>query len=436
MKTQIIRILATVACVLGGFHVGQAQESCGGSPEGLMGCTDAGCTDCAEGFADEALCSDCNAGGLRRSLFHPHCACPRCRRWFGWVHVDYLLGWGKGRNVPAIATTSSAIDEGVLGQPTTETIYGGTAMGNGVGNGGRVDFGTWVGPNYDLGIGGRFFGFIADSDHLHAASDSSTLLAQPFFNAQLGIPDSRLIAASAPATPNQGSGTLNIDQETSAITAEAYLRMPVFEGSGVKVDVLGGYMYSRIRDNLSMVAFSQDLNGSFLQLGGVGSTRTIEDVFEAVNNFHGGSFGLQADFHRRRLTVSFLSKLAVGNMHEIVTIEGRQTNTTPAPSTNVVPSGTYALGTNFGQSTKDQIAYLPEAGLNLSYQLTPRVYVSAGYSFMYWSHVQLAGDAIDTTLNRSQFGGLPLFGPARPAFSFRDTDYWVQGINFGLGCNW
>lgn len=45
---------------------------------------------------------------------------------------------------------------------------------------------------------------------------------------------------------------------------------------------------------------------------------------------------------------------------------------------------------------------------------------------MYWKDVAWAGDQIDTRVNLSN----PLAQPP-PAFNFRNTDHWLQGLNFG-----
>jgi hypothetical protein len=57
-----------------------------------------------------------------------------------------------------------------------------------------------------------------------------------------------------------------------------------------------------------------------------------------------------------------------------------------------------------------------------------------GYSLIYWSSVARAGDQISLDVNQTY---LPRAfddpeGPARPAFAWRDTDFWAQGINLGL----
>lgn len=63
-----------------------------------------------------------------------------------------------------------------------------------------------------------------------------------------------------------------------------------------------------------------------------------------------------------------------------------------------------------------------------------RAYV--GYSLLYWSDVVRPGDQIDRGINTTQLPTLggqgTLTGPRRPAFSFQDSDFWAQGINFGV----
>ncbi len=57
-----------------------------------------------------------------------------------------------------------------------------------------------------------------------------------------------------------------------------------------------------------------------------------------------------------------------------------------------------------------------------------------GYDFLYWSSVARPGDQIDRTVNSTQIAPRtgPFTGPARPAFEFKNTDYWAHGVNFGV----
>jgi hypothetical protein len=100
---------------------------------------------------------------------------------------------------------------------------------------------------------------------------------------------------------------------------------------------------------------------------------------------------------------------------------------------DVRDEGIFALGTNQGARSRDKIAYIPEANLKLGYRLRQNVAVTMGYDFMYISSVVLGGDQVNPNLNLSQTNGGLLVGPREPAFlGFRDTDFWAQGLNFGL----
>jgi hypothetical protein len=69
-------------------------------------------------------------------------------------------------------------------------------------------------------------------------------------------------------------------------------------------------------------------------------------------------------------------------------------------------------------------------------QLTSHWKLYAGYSFLWVSTVARAGDQIDPVVNVTQVRIKtppgPLVGPARPAFNFNGTDFWAQGLTFGL----
>jgi hypothetical protein len=59
-----------------------------------------------------------------------------------------------------------------------------------------------------------------------------------------------------------------------------------------------------------------------------------------------------------------------------------------------------------------------------------------GYSFLYLSSVVRPGDQIDRVLNVTRIpnfvpGAVPS-GPLRPMPLIHDTDFWAQGINFGV----
>ena len=76
--------------------------------------------------------------------------------------------------------------------------------------------------------------------------------------------------------------------------------------------------------------------------------------------------------------------------------------------------------------------YVPEVALSVNRRLTDHLDFSLGYSFMYWSEAVLAGDQIDTTIDGGLLQGGPGNGIRRPAFNFRETDFYLHAMTFGL----
>jgi len=98
--------------------------------------------------------------------------------------------------------------------------------------------------------------------------------------------------------------------------------------------------------------------------------------------------------------------------------------------------GVLALPSNSGHFSRDRFAVVPEIDINIGYQVTDHLRAFVGYSFLYSSNVVRPGDIIDRTVNLTQLpsnlGPGSLTGPARPMIIVRDTEFWAQGMNFGL----
>lgn len=69
-----------------------------------------------------------------------------------------------------------------------------------------------------------------------------------------------------------------------------------------------------------------------------------------------------------------------------------------------------ALSTNIGRTSEDRFVALPEAGVNVGYQLTKRLRVVGGYTFLYLPQVARSGEQISMQVNPSFIPG----GPAAP----------------------
>src|SRR5262249_19285854 len=138
-------------------------------------------------------------------------------------------------------------------------------------------------------------------------------------------------------------------------------------------------------------------------------------------------------------------KVALGTTNSTVNISGGQNlllNGVPTGAN----AGLLALGTNSGIHHTNSFSVVPEATINLGYQLTPRMKVFVGYTFLYLSNVLRPGEQIDTGIDVTR---IPNFNPIdrngnlittpvanRPAAPMARTDFWAQGINFGLQFKW
>ncbi len=75
---------------------------------------------------------------------------------------------------------------------------------------------------------------------------------------------------------------------------------------------------------------------------------------------------------------------------------------------------------------------MPEIGLTLGYDLTPRLKATVGYTLLYWSDVARPGDQIDLNVDPAQLAGPHQTTGAKPAFVLHTSDFWAQGLNLGL----
>jgi hypothetical protein len=201
--------------------------------------------------------------------------------------------------------------------------------------------------------------------------------------------------------------------------------------------LLGGFSFLELNDGLG-IAESTQVNPT-LPAGSPlfgGSTINMNDQFNTYNYFYGGQIGSWSQLCWGRVFVDLLGTVGLGVTHSVVDIGGSTAITSPTGTTTVIPAGFLASGSNSGHFTQNRFAVLPQVGFNVGYMITNNFRVFVGYTFLYWSSVVRAGDVVDTGLSGTQIPTdtryNPQTGPQRPAAAFQGTDFWAQGINFGL----
>jgi hypothetical protein len=380
-----------------------------------------------------------------------------------WVRADYLLWSTEGMNLPPLVTTSPSGTPrsmaGVLGEDGTSVLFGDETVFDDTRSGGRIRGGVWFDPCHVWGLEGEYLALEDANVSYRAASPGDPILARPFFDPVAGQETSQLVAF--PALIN---GEIEVDAQTQFNSYGVRLRLNAAnqtfccdpcEGGGMgywdeewsssglpgadydfnrasyRLDLLGGYRYLRLDDQLRI---HEDLTSLDTTTPG---TFDITDNFETENRFNGGEIGLLFEVQRRRWSLELLTKIAIGTTQKVVTING---STTSDENGDVVtdPGGLLAQRTNMGTHEFDEFSAVPELGIALGYQLTRHTRLTVGYTLIYWSSVARAGDQIDLDVNPNLIPPevVPFAGPERPEFTLVESDFWAHGLTAGVDIRW
>ena len=276
------------------------------------------------------------------------------------------------------------------------------------------------------------------STHYSASSNGSPILSRPFYDLSPTQADPSMIVGQNVenvAAPGIIAGSVSVDAQTVFQTGglRALLNLccsqqcysnsflPGLNGPGARrVDLLIGYRYGRLNDSL---AINENLTS--LESTEPGSFH-VNDSFATRNVFNGVELGTSLQNYRGRWSLEMVMKMALGNTLQSVDING-YTTTTQNGSSTTDPGGLLAQSTNIGHYSRNQMAVMPQLGANLGYQLTPRLRVLAGYTFLYWSNVVRAGNQIDFDVNSRLLPNdtRPLAGDTQhPQFAFQTSDFW------------
>ena len=153
------------------------------------------------------------------------------------------------------------------------------------------------------------------------------------------------------------------------------------------------------------------------------------DSFHTQNDFNGVDLGFGTQWRRNRWTLDTVLKMGVGGTHTQVLIDGATARITNG-ATPQFAGGLLALPSNMGYHDSTQFSVIPEIGFTLSYDLTPRLRGSLGYTLLYWPNVARPGDQIDVNLDQAQFPPPSATG-VRPAFVLHTSDFWRKGSTLG-----
>ena len=346
-----------------------------------------------------------------------------------WGRAEFLLFWGKGAEMPGLATTSppgtAQGQAGVLGAPGTTLLFGDQAVNSNARAGGRFTLGWWFCPCQKTGFEVTYLTLATSVAGFHASDQTNPILAQPFINAQTGAQDASLVAY-----PGLETGRLDITLSNQFYMLGGLIRTALVREPKYRLDALFGFRHARLNENLNVA--SQSTSTAAAGAVPVGTVTNISDFFGASNQFYGADFGVATQSRRGRLSVDLLCKIALGYCQDSVLVQGSTATTLPSQAPSIASGGLLALPTNIGRHDLNGFGVLPELGVNFEYLITRRLSATFGYTVVYWSRVARPGDQVDLNLNPSQFPPGQLTGAAAPHFQSLTSDFWLQGITAGL----
>jgi hypothetical protein len=350
-----------------------------------------------------------------------------------WATGDYLFAFVRGTNLPPLVTTSQAGTArnlaGVLGAPTTNTLYGSEWVDENLRPGFRFGLGFWFGPERKLGVEAGFMTTLSQTSNFSANSTDGTILARPYTDATTGLQQAVLVAF-----PGSSNGSVNISMQSGAFySANVDLTETAYDYGWLRVTSLLGYRFYRYDESLRANQVILPAPGNLFPFP-PGTQIINSDTFATRNVFHGIDMGFRSEFLWNNFTLEVLTKLAIGRVTRTFTTEGEQTITAPGVTPVTQPGGVLALASNSGTTTTADWKCMPEAGLALNWQIRNNISARIGYSFIFLNGVARAADQIDSTINPTLFpgnGGAATPG-SRPAANHIRSDMWIQTLNLGV----
>jgi hypothetical protein len=369
--------------------------------------------------------------------------------------AEYLLWWSKRPNsgVPLLTTSPPNGANGVPGAvPGSTVLLSAGDLGSSFRDGARFGLTYWLDDCASYGFEGRIF-FTGDrTDSFQATSaEFPNGLFRPFFAANPIVPGGPPLGEFREVVTSPGStaGNFTAQNKSQFWGAEVNYRDNICStcncGSSIRADLLAGFRYLNLNESLTMTEDVTRLTASPMFPDEVAGTHILNsERFATDNNFYGGQLGTSVSYRNDRWTADLRATVALGTTDERLNIDGSQIRAIPGGQTLVLRGGLLALPTNIGEFNRNVFSVVPEVGLNVGYQLTDHIRTFVGYNFLYWSNVIRPGDQIDRVIDINNIprfvnvppGTIPAVFPPRPEARFNDTDFWAQGVNFGVEFRW
>jgi len=405
--------------------------------------SDGGCYGGCDGYCSDGYCGCDNYCGCDEC--QPGCNDSQCCLCPGWFSAEYIL-WrldGSKRLPPLVTASPSSVpiaDAAQLDEPGTFILAGDEKVNNDWRSGYRFSGGFWLDCCQTCGIGADYFELGDDDFNFLSPQDSSIITGRPFFNTQTGQDDAELVSV-----PNELDGTANVRSTDSFRGAGLTLNKSLWRccdpccGTAAGLTMIGGYRFYEYDTNLSITENLTVLPGTTAPLV-PGTTFFVQDRFRTHNEFNGGEMGLQGYKKRCCWWVDGMAKVAMGNQHRTVRVNGTTIVDVPNGGVAIAEGGLLTSSqTNIGRYDDNDFVVIPEFRLGLGACVTKRIAVRAGYNCIIWSDVARAGSHLPPGLEVDPRNLPPVQqgGGSEPEFpGVRGSQLIAHGLDASVLIQW
>ncbi len=359
-----------------------------------------------------------------------------------YADAEYLLWFGKGKNLPPLVTRGPIGDPvatTILGASGTVTLLGDREVDGGTRSGARLRAGFWLDDEQTVGFEASGFYLEALGSRATASSsDGRTILGRPFIDASVRSepPETALLLS----VPGEFNGAASVRTSNRVWGVDALGRFNVVGDTRYRADLLAGFRYLRLAERADVDTVINTVGfGAVPFRGGrfFDASVAASESFRTQNDFYGGHLGTHIAWERGIWFADVRAGLGLGVVHQTLDVQGSTTLTTATARTTAA-GGLLAQTTNIGRRSQDEFGIIPEAGLTVGCQITRHVRAFVGYSILYWRDDVLRPDSEMT--RRVDRALIPASGPivaplgteTRPAPQLREVDFWLQGVHFGV----
>jgi hypothetical protein len=357
-----------------------------------------------------------------------------------WVGAEWIHWRLDGNRLPPLVTdgpvTTSIANVARLDDPGTRILSGHETVNDDWRDGFRVFGGVWLDCCRTCGVGVDYFDVGNDDYKFTSKNDPSRVVGRPFFNTELGVDDVQLVSV-----PGELDGTVRVKSGDNFRGAGLTFNRRIWECcdpcscNSKELNALAGYRFYEYNTNLSITENLTVLPGTQSPLV-PGTTFFVQDRFRTHNEFNGGEIGLQGLSKHSCWWVDGMAKLAMGEQHRTVTINGQTVIVVPGGGSFAAPGGLLTSElTNIGRYDDSDFVVIPEFRLGIGGQLTHYCSIRAGYNVIIWNDVARAASQLPPGLQVDprnlppvQAGG----GPEPEFRGIRGSELIAQGLDLSI----